>query len=105
MKEEKRQATSRDLYVAPVLTVPEAASLLKIGAGTMYKLIKLGYIRVLRLGEMRIRRQELDRFLGEAEEKQWTLDELVKKGGPEGSPQKKGYMPSTLETVIPKKAH
>lgn len=50
-----------------ILTIPQAAQLIHTNQQRVRNLIKAGYIKALKLGEMKIRRQELDRFLEEAE--------------------------------------
>lgn len=50
-----------------ILTVPQAAQLIHTNQQRVRNLIKAGYIKALKLGELKIRRQEIDRFLKEAE--------------------------------------
>lgn len=50
-----------------ILTIPQAAQLIHTNQQRVRNLIKAGYIKALKLGELKIRRQEIDRFLKEAE--------------------------------------
>lgn len=50
-----------------LLTVTQAASLLQTQENAVYSLIKAGKVRALKLGNLKIRRQEIDRFLAEGE--------------------------------------
>lgn len=50
-----------------ILTVPQAAQLIHTNQQRVRSLIRAGYIKALKLGELKIRRQEIDRFLKEAE--------------------------------------
>ena len=50
-----------------ILTIPQAAQLIHTNQQRVRSLIRAGYIKALKLGELKIRRQELDRFLEEAE--------------------------------------
>jgi excisionase family DNA binding protein len=44
-------------------TVPEAARILGIGKNKMYEVVNAGAINVLRLGSLKIPKEELDRFI------------------------------------------
>lgn len=60
-----------------VYTVPEAAKLLKVDQFTVRSLIKKGYIQALKLGRLKIRKLEIDRFLEWAQGKDFSnLDEV-----------------------------
>lgn len=50
-----------------LLTVTQAASMLQTQETVVYSLIKAGQVRALKLGNLKIRRQEIDRFLKEGE--------------------------------------
>lgn len=50
-----------------ILTIPQAAQLIHTNQQRVRSLIRAGYIKALKLGELKIRRQEIDRFLKEAE--------------------------------------
>lgn len=50
-----------------LLTIPQAALLVHTDVSRMRALVRDGHIRALKLGELKIRRQEIDRFLKEAE--------------------------------------
>ncbi len=52
-----------------LLTVSEVASKLKVNTDYVYSLIKSGNLLALKLGSLKIRSTELDRFLKYAEEK------------------------------------
>jgi excisionase family DNA binding protein len=58
-------------FVAPdLLKVAEVAQLLRIHPTSVYRLVERGDLHAVRIGEsgpIRIRRGELDRFLGEDE--------------------------------------
>ena len=54
-----------------LLSIPQAAQLLHTRTDKIRELIKKGYIKALRLNEVKIRRQEIDRFLKEAEGKDY----------------------------------
>ena len=52
---------------SPFLTVHEVAAHLRVHAGTMYRIIKRGDLRALRVGgDWRIDKEELDRWLRDA---------------------------------------
>lgn len=55
------------LYEEILLTIPQAAALLHTRTDIIRSYISAGLIKPLRLGEVKIRRAELDRFLREAE--------------------------------------
>lgn len=57
----------RDIYRMPLLTVDDCAELMQINRARVYALIHAGSLRALRLGKLRVRREELDRFLKDAE--------------------------------------
>ena len=50
-----------------LLTIPQAAKLMHTDVGLTRKLVKNGHIKCLKLGELKIRRAEIDRFLKDAE--------------------------------------
>lgn len=50
-----------------VYTVPEAADALKISKDLMYRLIREGKIRAMKLGALKIPKHEMERFLAEYE--------------------------------------
>lgn len=50
-----------------LLTVPEVAELLRCNTDTVYSLINSGALKALKLGRWKVRGEELDRFLREAE--------------------------------------
>lgn len=58
---------TKDLNTRPLLTINEAAAFLHVGDKKIRELIRHGYIKTLKLGQIKIRREELDRFLAEAE--------------------------------------
>lgn len=58
-------------------TVKEAAKLLKVDQQTVRRLIIKGYIRGLKLGRVKVRKIEIERFLEWAEGKDFTdLDNI-----------------------------
>ncbi|UZQ49805.1 helix-turn-helix domain-containing protein [Clostridium kluyveri] len=60
-----------------VYTIPEAAKLLKVDQFTVRNLIRKGYIQALKLGRLKIRKLEIDRFLEWAQGKDFSnLDEI-----------------------------
>lgn len=56
----------------PLYTMEEAAQILQVKRGTVDKLREAGLIRCLKLGRWKVRAEELDRFLKEAEGKDVT---------------------------------
>ncbi len=56
----------------PLYTMEEAAQILQVKRGTVDKLREAGLIRCLKLGRWKVRAEELDRFLREAEGKDVT---------------------------------
>ena len=61
-----------------LLSVNQASELLNIQVPTTYRLIKKGYLKALKLGVLKIRREEIDRFLREAEGYDFSdLDNVV----------------------------
>ena len=56
----------------PLYTMEEAAKILQVKRGTVDKLREAGLIRCLKLGRWKVRAEELDRFLREAEGKDVT---------------------------------
>lgn len=46
-----------------IFTVPEAAKILKVEQETVRNLIKNGYLQALKLGRLKIRKVEIERFL------------------------------------------
>lgn len=62
-----------------VYTVPETAKLLKVEQAIVRTLVKKGYIQALKLGRLKIRKAEIDRFLEWAQGKDFSnLDEIKK---------------------------
>ncbi len=57
-----------------LLKQSEVATILGINIGTVGKLIKAGYLRGLKLGNTKVRKKELDRFMKYMEESGDTLD-------------------------------
>lgn len=53
-------------------TVKEASEILKTNTGYVYSLIKSGQLKSLKLGSVKIRKLELERFLAENEGKDLT---------------------------------
>ena len=61
-----------------LFTVKEASKLLKTDEPTVRRLIEKGYLKALRLGRLKIRRVEIERFLNYAEGKDFNdLDNVV----------------------------
>lgn len=61
-----------------LLTVAEVSNVLRINKNAVYKLIKAGYIKALKLGSIKVTTRELDRFINEAEGKDYTdLDNVI----------------------------
>lgn len=56
-----------NLHNEILLTVPQVAKLIHTDIGKTRTLIKKGYIKALKLGELKVRRDEIDRFLKDAE--------------------------------------
>lgn len=56
----------------PLYTMEEAAKILQVNRGAVDKLREAGLIRCLKLGRWKVRAEELDRFLREAEGKDLT---------------------------------
>lgn len=52
-----------------LFTVPEVSKILKVEQPTVRRLIDKGLIKALRLGRIKVRRTEIDRFLEWAEGK------------------------------------
>lgn len=59
-----------------LLSVPQAASLMHTQPARVRVLLKNGYLKALKLGELKIRRAEIDRFLEEAEGKDFSEGEV-----------------------------
>ncbi len=57
-----------------LLKQSEVATILGINIGTVGKLIKAGYLRGLKLGNTKVRKKELDRFMKYMEESGDTLE-------------------------------
>lgn len=57
----------------PLYTMAETAKLLHISRGDVYKLYHAGLLRCLKLGSLKVRREEIDRFMKEAEGKEINL--------------------------------
>lgn len=55
-----------------LLTVSEVAKALKVSKNTVYALQRNGLIRFLKLGALKCRESELDRFIREAEGKDFS---------------------------------
>lgn len=49
-----------------LLKVKEAAAILRVNANKVYELIRKGHIRALKLGDLKITRFEIERFINEA---------------------------------------
>lgn len=62
----------------PLYTMAEAAKLLHISRGDAYKLHHAGLLRCLKLGSLKVRAEELERFMREAEGKEISLREKEK---------------------------
>ncbi len=50
-----------------LLTIPEVAKALGVGKDTAYKLVSSGQLQALKLGSLKVRRAEVERFLLQAE--------------------------------------
>jgi excisionase family DNA binding protein len=65
----KRQPTAPETLIPPkqeTFTVAEAAQFLNVNPATVYRLIYLGHLKVLRsFGRLRISRQQLERLLSQ----------------------------------------
>lgn len=48
-----------------VYTIWETAQLLRVNRNTVYKLIHAGYLEAFRLGNLKVTRAELERFLND----------------------------------------
>lgn len=48
-----------------VYTIRETAQLLRVNRNTVYKLIHAGYLEAFRLGNLKVTRAELERFLND----------------------------------------
>ena len=55
-----------------LFTVKEASKLLKTDEPTVRRLIEKGYLKALRLGRLKIRKVEIERFLNYAEGKDFN---------------------------------
>lgn len=51
----------------PLYTVPEVAKLLKTSKKTAYDLCRTGQLKCLKLGSLKVRAEEVQRFLKESE--------------------------------------
>lgn len=67
-----------NLYDEILLTIPQAAILMHTDINKVRSLVKKGYIRGLKLKGLKIRRAEIDRFLKDAEGKDFSDLENVK---------------------------
>lgn len=71
----------KEIIVNPddlVFTVKEASILLKTDEPTVRRLIDKGFLKALKLGRLKVRRDEIERFLSWAEGKDFTDLENVK---------------------------
>lgn len=60
-----------------IFTVPEVAKILKVEQCTVRNLIKKGYLQALKLGRLKVRKVEIERFLTWAQGKDLTnLDDI-----------------------------
>lgn len=60
-------STNNTKELSPIVyTVPELATLLHTTNTTVRSLIKCGHIRVMKLGEIKVSQQEVERFLNES---------------------------------------
>lgn len=62
----------------PLYTMEEAAKILQVNRGAVDKLRKAGLIKCLKLGRWKVRAEELDRFLREAEGREINLRAISK---------------------------
>ena len=62
----------------PLYTMAEAAKLLHISRGDIYKLHSAGMLRCLKLGSLKVRAEELERFMRDAEGKEINLKAIEK---------------------------
>lgn len=60
-------------------TVPETSKILKVEQKTVRDLIRKGYLQALKLGRLKIRKAEIERFLQWAQGKDLTDLDNVKK--------------------------
>ena len=56
----------------PLYTIAEAAKILHVSKGRVYELHKAGFLRCLKLGSLKVRAEELERFLRDNEGKDLT---------------------------------
>lgn len=55
-----------------LLTVKEVSEKLRVNKNAVYELIKKGHIAALKLGSIKVVSTELDRFIGQAQGKDFT---------------------------------
>lgn len=71
----------KEIVVNPndlVFTVKEASILLKTDEPTVRRLIDKGFLKALKLGRLKVRREEIEKFLAWAEGKDFTnLDNVT----------------------------
>ena len=67
-----------NLYDEIILTIPQAAILMHTDINKGRSLVKKGYIKGLKLKGLKIRRAEIDRFLKDAEGKDFSDLENIK---------------------------
>lgn len=60
----------------PLYTMAEAARILHISRGDVYRLHNAGLLRCLKLGSLKVRKEELERFMAYAEGKDINLRAL-----------------------------
>lgn len=62
----------------PIYTVKEVSTLLKTDEPTVRRLIDKGFMKALKLGRLKVRKEEIERFLAWGEGKDFTdLDNVV----------------------------
>ena len=71
----------------PLYTMYEVAAILRISRGDVYKLYHAKLLKCLKLGALKVRREELERFLAEAEGKEIDLRSMP---GPRSARKEKG---------------
>ncbi len=83
MEIEKKEIESKDNQDSlRLLKIREVAQILRVNPNKVYDLIKKGHITALKLGDLKVTRFELTRFINEANGKDFTDLDNVKEFNP-----------------------
>lgn len=78
--EKVNELSSKVTHLVPMddylLKISDVASVLGVNTGTVGKLVKSGHLKALKIGCMKVRKKELERFMIHVESTGFSLDDI-----------------------------